>query len=120
MAYIALCQGVSKEYPLFFALAEAKSFSTLNGMKRNSSDDSVFYDSLRSPLAGLFSNLPSPENLEPWQEQSQERSCGFHFSAQPRWGHLFFDRVRSLHRDSQAFTASCGLKILLEGSNTFS
>lgn len=60
----------------------------------------------RSPLAGFVSSLPFSENREPWQGQSQLLSCGFHFRAHPRWGHLGLVGINRLHNDATPLMAS--------------
>ena len=53
-------------------------------------------------------SLPPSVKREPWQGQSQLRSTGFHFRAQPRCGQRRVPGVSSEAAASNMFTASCG------------
>ena len=61
---------------------------------------------------------PSCVKREPWQGQSHECSCAFHFSAQPMCGQRGAVGVSRLAAASSAFSASCGRSMLREGENT--
>ena len=72
----------------------------------------------KSPAAGLSISLPVSVKREPWQEQSQVRSYGFHFNAQPKCGQRLAVGVSRPTAASRAFAASCGRRIVREGENT--
>ena len=72
----------------------------------------------RSSVAGLFSNLPSFPNREPWHGQSQECSSLFQCSAHPKCGHRGRVGRSKLRVLSMSLDSSCLCSILRDGEKS--